>query len=165
MIQVPFCLWYMYMPLNKSYCVSLPLPGQNSEETMHVQYTLCVSCVLVGIINDSFFYFSEVRIPSSWSCCGIKVSHNTFIVWCHVRMYLSSLASVEPPQVYFDLKFPESVIEEVRLSSLQLEAVVYACQQHMNTLADGSRAGFLIGNIITVLLKCIHVIVHVHVHL
>lgn len=80
-------------------------------------------------------------------------------------MYLSSLASVEPPQVYFDLKFPESVIEEVRLSSLQLEAVVYACQQHMNTLADGSRAGFLIGNIITVLLKCIHVIVHVHVHL
>ena len=65
--------------------------------------------------------------------------------------------------MYFDLKFPESVIEEVRLSSLQLEAVVYACQQHMNTLADGSRAGFLIGNIITVhalLLKCIHVIVH-----
>lgn len=48
--------------------------------------------------------------------------------------------------MYFDLKFPESVIEEVRLSSLQLEAVVYACQQHMNTLADGSRAGFLIGN-------------------
>ena len=60
--------------------------------------------------------------------------------------------------MYFDLKFPESVIEEVRLSSLQLEAVVYACQQHMNTLADGSRAGFLIGNIIAVLLKCIHVI-------
>ncbi|XP_011404218.2 PREDICTED: protein strawberry notch homolog 1-like isoform X2 [Amphimedon queenslandica] len=58
----------------------------------------------------------------------------------------SSLASVEPPQVYYDLKYPENVIEEVRLSSLQLEAVVYACQQHMNTLADGSRAGFLIGD-------------------
>ena len=58
---------------------------------------------------------------------------------------ISSLASVEPPQVWFDLKFPEMVIEEVRLSALQLEAVVYACQQHMNLLADGSRSGFLIG--------------------
>lgn len=58
----------------------------------------------------------------------------------------SSLASVEPPQVWFDLKFPEMVIEEVRLSALQLEAVVYACQQHMNLLADGSRSGFLIGD-------------------
>ena len=63
----------------------------------------------------------------------------------YIYVPLSSLASVEPPQVYYDLKFPENVIEEVRLSSLQLEAVVYACQQHMNTLADGSRAGFLIG--------------------
>ena len=58
---------------------------------------------------------------------------------------ISSLASVEPPQVWFDVKFPEMVMEEVRLSSLQLEAVVYACQQHMNILADGTRAGFLVG--------------------
>ena len=70
---------------------------------------------------------------------------------------LSSLASVEPPQVYYDLKYPENVIEEVRLSSLQLEAVVYACQQHMNTLADGSRAGFLIG-IVTYIIIIIIVI-------
>ena len=57
----------------------------------------------------------------------------------------SSLSSVEPPQVWFDLKFPAHVIEEARLSSLQLESVVYACQQHMNILSDGTRAGFLIG--------------------
>ena len=57
----------------------------------------------------------------------------------------SSLSSVEPPQVWFDLKLPPHVIEQVQLSSLQLEAVVYACQQHMNILSDGSRAGFLIG--------------------
>ena len=57
----------------------------------------------------------------------------------------SSLSNVEPPQVWFDLKLPPHVIDEVQLSSLQLEAVVYACQQHMNILSDGSRAGFLIG--------------------
>ena len=61
----------------------------------------------------------------------------------------SSLSSVEPPQVWFDLKLPKHVVEEVALSSLQLEGVVYACQQHMNILSDGSRAGFLIG-------KCVH---------
>ena len=32
------------------------------------------------------------------------------------------------------------------LSALQLEAVVYACQQHETFLADSTRAGFLIGN-------------------
>jgi hypothetical protein len=47
--------------------------------------------------------------------------------------------------VWFDLKLPAPVIDEVRLSSLQLEAVVYACQQHKNILADGSRGGYLVG--------------------
>lgn len=49
--------------------------------------------------------------------------------------------------MWFDLKLPQEVIEERKLSSLQLEAVVYACQQHMNILADGTRAGFLIGKL------------------
>lgn len=62
----------------------------------------------------------------------------------------SSLSSVEPPQVWFDLKLPSHVVEEVQLSSLQLEAVVYACQQHMNILSDGSRAGFLVGEYVHV---------------
>lgn len=58
-----------------------------------------------------------------------------------------SLSSVEPSDVWYDLKYPQEVIDEVKLSALQLEAVVYACQKHTNTLADGSRAGFLIGKI------------------
>lgn len=32
------------------------------------------------------------------------------------------------------------------LSALQLESVVYACQRHEHMLADGSRAGFFIGD-------------------
>ena len=57
----------------------------------------------------------------------------------------SSLSSVDPPEVWFDLKLPQSLIKLGKLSSLQLEAVVYACQQHTNILPDGTRAGFLIG--------------------
>lgn len=52
--------------------------------------------------------------------------------------------------MYFDLKLPQHVIEERKLSSLQLESVVYACQQHMNILADNTRAGFLVGKVVCV---------------
>ena len=58
----------------------------------------------------------------------------------------SSLSSVRPPDVYYRLAIPEDVVDEGKLSALQLEAIVYACQQHEVTLPDGSRAGFLIGD-------------------
>ena len=47
--------------------------------------------------------------------------------------------------MWFDLKLPGEVVQEAWLSSLQLEAIVYASQQHMNILADGARAGYLVG--------------------
>ncbi|RWS20093.1 Protein strawberry notch-like protein, partial [Leptotrombidium deliense] len=58
----------------------------------------------------------------------------------------SSLSSVLPPDVWYNLSIPEEVIDEGKLSALQLEAIVYACQQHETFLPDGSRAGFLIGD-------------------
>lgn len=58
----------------------------------------------------------------------------------------SSLSSVTPPNIWYRLMLPQEVIDNCYLSALQLEAVVYACQQHETFLADGSRAGFLIGD-------------------
>lgn len=58
----------------------------------------------------------------------------------------SSLSNVLPPDVWYRLNIPEEVIDEGKLSALQLEAIVYACQQHEHFLSDGSRAGFLIGD-------------------
>ena len=51
----------------------------------------------------------------------------------------ASLASVEPPEVWYNTSLPEDIIEERKLSALQLEAVVYAAQQHEQMLADGNR--------------------------
>ena len=59
----------------------------------------------------------------------------------------SSLSSVTPPNIWYPLMLPQEVIDYCYLSALQLEAIVYACQQHETFLADGSRAGFLIGNL------------------
>ncbi|XP_033106947.1 protein strawberry notch-like isoform X2 [Anneissia japonica] len=58
----------------------------------------------------------------------------------------SSLASVQPPDVTYELALPEEVISEGKLSALQLEVVIYACQQHERFLATDERAGFLIGD-------------------
>ncbi|KAH7638141.1 strawberry notch-like protein [Dermatophagoides farinae] len=58
----------------------------------------------------------------------------------------SSLASIPPPDVYYQLMIPDEVIDDGRLSALQLESIIYASQQHENFLRDGSRSGFLIGD-------------------
>ena len=50
-----------------------------------------------------------------------------------------ALASVEPPDVWYKLALPDEIIDEGKLSALQLEAVVYAGQQHEQRLTDGNR--------------------------
>ncbi|XP_043909748.1 protein strawberry notch homolog 2 [Protopterus annectens] len=58
----------------------------------------------------------------------------------------STLSSVPPPDITYSLSFSESTIDEGLLSALQLEAIIYACQQHEVILHSGQRAGFLIGD-------------------
>lgn len=52
----------------------------------------------------------------------------------------STLASVEPPDITYNLVMPADIISEGKLSNLQLEAIVYGCQRHMQDLpkAPGS---------------------------
>ncbi|CAG0894216.1 unnamed protein product [Darwinula stevensoni] len=58
----------------------------------------------------------------------------------------ATLASVKPPNVWYNLKLPSFIMDRELLSALQLEAIVYACQQHEQYLGDGCRAGYLIGD-------------------
>ncbi|XP_029469257.1 protein strawberry notch homolog 2 isoform X2 [Rhinatrema bivittatum] len=58
----------------------------------------------------------------------------------------STLSSVPPPDVTYTLSLPSSTADNGSLSALQLEAIIYACQQHEVTLSSGQRAGFLIGD-------------------
>lgn len=57
----------------------------------------------------------------------------------------ASLAAVEPPNVTYTLAIQE-LIDSGRLSGLQLESIVYACQRHEQLLPNGSRCGFFIGD-------------------
>lgn len=58
----------------------------------------------------------------------------------------SSLAAVEPPDITYELAAKEKLVDEKRLSALQLEAIVYACQRHEQRLPSGARGGFFIGD-------------------
>ncbi|KAM4549293.1 strawberry notch homolog 2b isoform 2-T2 [Odontesthes bonariensis] len=58
----------------------------------------------------------------------------------------NTLSSVPPPDITYNLFIPEPTINSGLLSALQLEAVIYACQQHEVILQNNQRAGFLIGD-------------------
>ena len=59
----------------------------------------------------------------------------------------SSLSTVEPPDIDYELSLPSKIIDKSLLSALQLESVIYASQQHRGMLPDGkTRRGFLIGD-------------------
>ena len=58
----------------------------------------------------------------------------------------SSMASVHPPEPTYKLGLHHEVISRGLLSSLQLEAIVYASAAHQRQLTTGERAGFLLGD-------------------
>jgi len=58
----------------------------------------------------------------------------------------AAMAAVEPPDPTYAPNLPKEVIEQGKLSNAQLEAVVYAGQLHQQTLPDGQRKGFFIGD-------------------
>lgn len=109
------------------------------------------------IIKSPLVCSQWVRLPLQW-----RLELSLFLLF--IRSYLfvvklgskhpdpvvetASLSSVEPTDVWYDLSLPENTIKTGALSALQLEAVTYASQQHEHLLPDGSRAGFLIGNLI-----------------
>uniref|UniRef100_A0A7N6FKE0 Protein strawberry notch homolog 2 n=1 Tax=Anabas testudineus TaxID=64144 RepID=A0A7N6FKE0_ANATE len=70
----------------------------------------------------------------------IGISHPDIVV------ETNTLSSVPPPDITYTLSIPESTINGGLLSALQLEAIIYACQQHEVILQNNQRAGFLIGD-------------------
>ncbi|XP_047442828.1 protein strawberry notch homolog 2 [Mugil cephalus] len=70
----------------------------------------------------------------------IGISHPDIVV------ETNTLSSVPPPDITYTLSIPESTINNGLLSALQLEAIIYACQQHEVILQNKQRAGFLIGD-------------------
>ena len=76
----------------------------------------------------------------------------------------ATLAAVLPPDPTYSLKMPTHIINDGKLSNIQLEAVIYGCQRHMSYLShldshgsvskrgphtpcyDRERSGFFLGD-------------------
>lgn len=58
------------------------------------------------------------------------------------------LAALDLPKEYYPItdSLPAEAVTQGKLSSLQLEGIVHACQRHQMILANGQRAGFFIGD-------------------
>ncbi|KAF7636928.1 hypothetical protein Mgra_00003667 [Meloidogyne graminicola] len=57
-----------------------------------------------------------------------------------------SLSSVSSPEIRYTLAIPDELTDAGKISGLQLEAVLYACQAHERFLPSGERCGYLIGD-------------------
>uniref|UniRef100_A0A3B3SDJ8 Protein strawberry notch homolog 2 n=1 Tax=Paramormyrops kingsleyae TaxID=1676925 RepID=A0A3B3SDJ8_9TELE len=106
---------------------SQPQPAPEEEEEADEEETL-----ELGHVDT----YAEYRPSKSM----IGVSHPDIVV------ETSTLSSVPPPDITYTLFIPERTISAGLLSALQLEAVIYSCQQHEVILQNGQRAGFLIGD-------------------
>uniref|UniRef100_A0A8C6LA32 Protein strawberry notch homolog 2 n=1 Tax=Nothobranchius furzeri TaxID=105023 RepID=A0A8C6LA32_NOTFU len=106
-----------------------------------------------GIYHISSIHLSTVVFLRTWcswmltcfvsfcpSSATIGISHPDIVV------ETNTLSSVPPPDVTYTLSIPETTISSGLLSALQLEAIIYACQQHEVILQNKQRAGFLIGD-------------------
>uniref|UniRef100_A0A9J8A2Z9 Protein strawberry notch homolog 2 n=1 Tax=Cyprinus carpio carpio TaxID=630221 RepID=A0A9J8A2Z9_CYPCA len=87
--------------------------------------------------------------------CGASVANNCSVHMCAANIGIShpdivvetnTLSSVPPPDITYTLSIPDRTVSSGLLSALQLEAIIYACQQHEVILQNGQRAGFLIGD-------------------
>ncbi|MDI6854804.1 MAG: strawberry notch family protein [Deltaproteobacteria bacterium] len=61
-------------------------------------------------------------------------------------MESAAMAAAVPPAPAYQPHLPKELVEKGLLSDAQMEAVVYAGQAHQETLPDGSRRGFFIGD-------------------
>lgn len=57
-----------------------------------------------------------------------------------------TMASIEVPDVTYELAIPKNLITSGAISDAQLEAITYACQAHEQRLPNGMRKEYLIGD-------------------
>uniref|UniRef100_A0A8C1ZHA3 Protein strawberry notch homolog 2 n=1 Tax=Cyprinus carpio TaxID=7962 RepID=A0A8C1ZHA3_CYPCA len=97
----------------------------------------------------------QTQTQHDFTVCGSSVANKCSVHMCAANIGIShpdivvetnTLSSVPPPDITYTLSIPDRTISSGLLSALQLEAIIYACQQHEVILQNGQRAGFLIGD-------------------
>ena len=66
----------------------------------------------------------------------------------HANRFCCRAAAIQLPDTDYPLwdSLPKAIVDEGKLSQLQLEGVMYACAKHTEFLPSGERAGMFIGD-------------------
>uniref|UniRef100_A0A8C7VMD0 Protein strawberry notch homolog 2 n=1 Tax=Oncorhynchus mykiss TaxID=8022 RepID=A0A8C7VMD0_ONCMY len=129
-------------------------PAQSQLEVRGPDYTQTDSLLLFMLTIYLFYSYKEEEEEEETEELGhvdtyadykpskstIGISHPDIVV------ETNTLSSVPPPDITYTLSIPNLTINCGLLSALQLEAIIYACQQHEVILQNNQRAGFLIGD-------------------
>jgi hypothetical protein len=118
------------------------LPSQRRKE--HTRHVPCLACLTQPCTSAAEYIDAE------------KQAERTFIDYAPSRLRdlsslckahpdpvteTSALNSIMPPPITCKIKIPKSVIERGLLTDLQLESILYACDQHQRMLpCDKSKA-------------------------
>ncbi|CAD5223444.1 unnamed protein product [Bursaphelenchus okinawaensis] len=94
--------------------------GLEDEEEKHVQV-------------DTFIEYKPLKLRSG-------CEHPDSVV------ETASLSAVSAPEIRYHMTIPEETIDSGKISALQLEAALYACQAQERILPSGERVGYLIGD-------------------
>eukprot|EP00049_Salpingoeca_infusionum_P014447 m.270271 g.270271 ORF g.270271 m.270271 type:complete len:1323 (+) comp15677_c0_seq4:246-4214(+) len=97
-----------------------------------------------SLIQDAESHRVETEVFNGYQCSSLSFGkpHPGHVVEA------ASLAAVNLPKATYPLddSLPPAVIHKGKLSTLQLEGVMYACMRHQQLLPSGERAGFFLGD-------------------
>eukprot|EP00960_Hanusia_phi_P033852 750679-Hanusia_phi.AAC.2 len=91
---------------------------------------------------------SATEVYADYECISLK-QHSSLLVRHpgHVSEPASlALVHLPPPQFPLFDSLPQTLFTDGKLSDLQTEGVLYACQRHQMLLPNGCRAGFFLGD-------------------
>ncbi|XP_063926476.1 protein strawberry notch-like isoform X3 [Zophobas morio] len=126
----------MKPPMHRKKKIGKPL----EQTTFHGTLTKPGGEELDGSVDDEELGVAETYADYMPSKLKLGKKHPDPVV------ETTSLSSVAPADISYELSLPAATIDSGALSALQLESVTYACQAHENILPDGTRAGFLVGD-------------------
>jgi hypothetical protein len=109
------------------------------------------SCTYRSLLTFACCSRAPASVVHSWPQLILQPQNTSLLFTflakkCYCNMPANRSAIPLPPSDYplWD-SLPAEVVEQGKLSQLQLEGVLYACTRHQQILPSGQRAGFFIG--------------------
>ena len=97
--------------------------------------------------SDAVEESQSEEVFSSYKCHSLPPSYKCLLHPGNI-VVAGSLSAQNLPEASYNLldSIPKGTIDECKLSDLQMEGILFACQRHQLILPDGNRAGFFLGD-------------------